>query len=71
MTTITKRVMSAKRATGRGTFVARGLHQQETGGFMLRKIIVPCLVALGLVACRAHAHVKAGPVNVGAGAGAR
>ena len=38
---------------------------------MLRKIIVPCLVALGLVACRAHAHVKAGPVNVGAGAGAR
>ena len=41
---------------------------------MLKRLLIPLLVAVGFVGattgCRAHAHVKAGPVAVGAGAGA-
>jgi len=36
---------------------------------MFRKVIIPCLVALGLVACRAS--VRAGPVHAGAGVHSR
>jgi hypothetical protein len=40
---------------------------------MLRKLIVPCLVALGLVgaATGCRAHVRAGSVHAGAGVGTR
>ena len=39
---------------------------------MLKKLWIPLIVAIGFAGagCRAHAHVKAGPVKVGAGAAA-
>ncbi len=38
---------------------------------MLKKLLIPCLVAIGFVGAGCRAHVKAGPVHAGAAAGSQ